>query len=134
MKAFAVSGLLLFVSGIWRCSGQASAKPVLFHPSEPENSDEVFLGTVCIVTSVGPDELEFVYPTFSCGIVVEMVADSPVLYTRLTNMPRFMTFYVELKLKCVIPRSLENEVYVAPAHKRWIMYHHIAPTLGPKFS
>ncbi|XP_031240601.1 oocyte-secreted protein 3-like [Mastomys coucha] len=123
MKAFIASGLLLLIFGMWRCSGiepvsmecdyftiRVIAKRALFYPDEFIDSDELFLGAGCPVTSVRPHELEFYYKIDFCGTFIEILFDGTIVNTWLTYMPKNISISAELQLQCVIPRLRQGKL------------------------
>ncbi|XP_021063454.1 oocyte-secreted protein 3-like [Mus pahari] len=120
MKAFAASGLLLLIFGMWRCSGiepvsvecnyftfRVIAKRALFYPDDLIGPDELFLGASCPVTSIKPDELEFYYDIGSRGSFIQHAFDGTIVNT---YMPRNISIYAELQLQCVIHRISRDEL------------------------
>ncbi|XP_021007132.1 oocyte-secreted protein 1 [Mus caroli] len=117
MKPFVgLLGLLLLLSFMKTCADDWSAihlqcanywfqlriKPTIFHNIFMD-PDEVFLGIGCPVTTVWPNDIyEFIYRTYSCGIVNKVLCDVTLLQTKLTYISKNASLQAEMSLSCVM--------------------------------
>uniref|UniRef100_A0A8C0PRL0 Uncharacterized protein n=2 Tax=Canis lupus familiaris TaxID=9615 RepID=A0A8C0PRL0_CANLF len=119
MKAFlAVGGLYLLFSVIWTCSGEqpvyircspswflARVKPTAFHNDLLVDSDEVFLGDQCPVTSVHQGFYEFRYHPKDCNIRIEVLPGDHILFvSEIIFISKFSDLEASIPVACIVPQ------------------------------